>query len=178
MPLFEYAVTFLFFAEEVQVFARAYGCVVGGLDLVVDEFVLGPLCFFWALPEVDGVLATSVEECLYFARYWEDDSLEGVGLRFQNFPCRGYGVSNDGDGTSVFVVHGWDEAKAHGHKFRFNGRNIHCLKTELVYDRVVGPYMRYSGCNIGFLDVPVHNDGDTVREGLRLFEGLVELLDV
>ena len=78
--------------------------------------MLGPLCFFWALPELDGVLAASVKKSHHLACYWEDNSLEGVG-----------GISDDSDGTGVFVVHGWDKSKVHGHKFCFNGHNIHCL---------------------------------------------------
>ena len=59
-----------------RVFAGARGSAVRCLDLVVNDFVSGPLRFFWALPEVNGISVVPAEEGFYLTGNWEDGILE------------------------------------------------------------------------------------------------------
>ena len=94
-----------FLEDVIAFFAGKDGSIVIGFDLVVYEFVFGPLGFARTEPKLNFVSAIFPEEGVD-CRYDQDEHvLERVSFRFKYFLCCGNRIGNDDDVMNVFLLH-------------------------------------------------------------------------
>jgi len=90
----------------VRLFARKDRSAVIGFDLIVYEFMFGPLGLTGAEPKLNFISAIFSEEGLYCQSDWDEHVLERVSFRFEDFLCCNNRVGDEDDIVNVFLFHG------------------------------------------------------------------------
>jgi len=89
----------------VQFFAGKDRSAVIGFDLVIYEFVFGPLGFAGAEPKLNFVSVVFPEEGVNCQYDWDEHVLERVSFRFKDFLCCGNRIGDDDDIINIFLLY-------------------------------------------------------------------------